>query len=102
MGISLVFRFPSTFRALGKEPSNLLGLTLGFLDVKSRVRVWGAKVWVCGFVVPYLVAKSERVENIRTHERTQGKARSRTVLLPLLYLLAETMQPYKEGDGVPL
>jgi len=36
------------FLIQGKEPSNFLGLTLGFLDVESRVRAWIESLCVYG------------------------------------------------------
>jgi len=33
---------------MGKETSNFLGLTLGFFDEESRVRVWTESLCVCG------------------------------------------------------
>jgi len=33
---------------MGKEPSNFLGLALGFFDEESRVRTWVGSLWICG------------------------------------------------------
>jgi len=55
-----------------------------------------------GFVVPYFVAKGERIERKGTHERTLRKMRYRNLSLPLLCLLDESMWPCKERNGVLL
>ena len=37
-----------TSSTTAKEPSNFLGLTLGFFDAKPRVRAWIKSLCVCG------------------------------------------------------
>jgi len=46
----LLFSWGSLLTSLasGKEQSNFLGLKLGFLDVRSRVRAWKERLCVCG------------------------------------------------------